>query len=30
MITLEHNFKTKAHSLPRLFEGADKITVTIE
>ena len=26
MITLEHNFKTKAHSLPRLFEGVTKMS----
>ena len=26
MITLEHNFKTKAHSLPRLFEGVGKMS----
>ena len=26
MITLEHNFKTKAHSLPRLFEGVNKMS----
>jgi hypothetical protein len=26
MIHLEHNFKTKAHSLPRLFEGVTKMS----
>ena len=26
MIQLEHNFKTKAHSLPRLFEGVTKMS----
>ncbi len=26
MITLEHNFKTKAHSLPRLFAGVSKMS----
>ena len=26
MITIEHNFKTKAHSLPRLFEGVTKMS----
>ncbi len=26
MINLEHNFKTKAHSLPRLFENVNKMS----
>jgi len=26
MINLEHNFKTKSHSLPRLFEGVTKMS----
>jgi len=29
MIHLEHNFKTKAHSLPRLFEGVNKMSTLI-
>ena len=30
MIHLEHNFKTKAHSLPRLFEGVTKMSQLIQ
>jgi len=26
MINLEHNFKTKSHSLTRLFEGVNKMS----
>jgi len=30
MITIQHNFKTKSHSLPRLFEGVTKMSQLIK